>query len=92
MLDSYGHSLSLAKTQRRKERRMFFCIALTGGCRILLGIRYPSQRRKDAILGSVQLNVSVLFSNPSFVLPCGGLHGGRRPEGRPPQGMVLILR
>jgi len=42
--------------------------------------------------GSVQLSVSLLFIIlGSLVFPCGGMTGGRRPEGRPPQGMVYIL-
>ena len=42
--------------------------------------------------GSVQLSVSILFIIlGSLVFPCGGMTGGRRPEGRPPQGMVNIL-
>jgi heme/copper-type cytochrome/quinol oxidase subunit 1 len=42
--------------------------------------------------GSVQLSVSFLFIIlGSLVFPCGGMTGGRRPEGRPPQGMVYIL-
>ena len=42
--------------------------------------------------GSVQLSVSILFIIlGSLVFPCGGMTGGRRPEGIPPQGKVYIL-
>ncbi|GEM_PF-6158252 len=42
--------------------------------------------------GSVQLSVSILFIIlGSLEFPCGGMTGGRRLEGSPPQGMVYIL-
>ena len=60
--------------------------------------KYPELRKRlpneevSRDEGSVQLSVSILFIIlGSLVFPCGGLPGGRRPEGRPPQGMVYIL-
>ena len=37
MLVSFGHSLSLAKTQRRKERRMFFLDCVSGRMLVIFG-------------------------------------------------------
>jgi hypothetical protein len=52
---------------------------------------YKNNGVKRIQIGSVQLSVSFLFSIVSLVFPCGEMPGGRRPEGKPPQGMVYIL-
>jgi len=75
MLVSFGHPLSRAKTQGREERRMFFWIALAGGCWFLLGIRYLSQRRKERrmfFLDCISGMMLVIFGHPLFLAKTQG--------------------